>query len=165
MKQSFVSVCPVPSEQQPLNEYEQLKDSWFYSWAKLDLLAYWRKLAWVWLWGWIVAGPIAAASFTPEKDPLKFALCGAAGAGALVTLIVLRLYLGWRYIRDRLHTETVFYEESGWYDGQSWQKPTEVLERDRLIVSYQVQPVLLRLEQTFAIFTLLIVSGSLLWLL
>ncbi|MFN5863064.1 MAG: CGLD27 family protein, partial [Pseudanabaena sp.] len=27
--------CPVPKEQQPLNEYIELKEAFFYRWAKL----------------------------------------------------------------------------------------------------------------------------------
>ncbi|MEI6428873.1 MAG: CGLD27 family protein [Pseudanabaena sp. ELA607] len=27
--------CPVPKEQQPLNEYVELKEAFFYRWAKL----------------------------------------------------------------------------------------------------------------------------------
>ena len=43
MPESSVSVCPVPLEQQPVNEYQQLQDSWFYSWATLGLWQYSRK--------------------------------------------------------------------------------------------------------------------------
>ena len=43
---------------------------------------------------------------------------------------------------------TVPYEESGWYDGQLWVKPEEVSNRDRLIVDYQVLPVLRRIRRT-----------------
>lgn len=34
------------------------------------------------------------------------------------------------------------------YDGQTFVKPREVLTRDRLLASYQVQPVLTKLRQT-----------------
>jgi hypothetical protein len=163
MMESPAAVCPVPTEQQPINEYQALRDSWFFSWVTLDLRVYVTKLAWVWGWSWIIAGPLAAASFTPKKYILQFILCGAAGAGVFVALIILRLYLGWSYVRDRLLRETIFYEESGWYDGQTWTKPPEVLTRDRLIVSYQVQPILQRLKQTFSILVLFVFGGSLIW--
>ena len=164
MRESPASVCPVPTEQQPLNEYEQLKKSWLFRWATIEGLKYLRKLVWFWVWGWIVAGPIAARSFEPAKEPVLFALCGSAGAGVFVVLLVLRLYLGWSYVRDRLTRENISYEESGWYDGQIWQKPPEVLRRDRLVVSYQIQPILARLRRTFAILALLVSTGTLIWL-
>ncbi|MEO1210937.1 MAG: CGLD27 family protein, partial [Cyanobacteria bacterium J06638_20] len=59
--------------------------------------------------------------------------------------------------------ETIFYEESGWYDGQTWTKPEEVLQRDRLIVTYQIQPILQRLLRTYGVFGGLILSSVLFW--
>ena len=72
MMESSVSVCPVPDEQQPLNEYEQLKSSGFFRTASLDLRQYVSQLVWVWCWSWSVAGPIAAASFAPTKHAAQF---------------------------------------------------------------------------------------------
>ncbi len=163
MMESSVCVCPVPDEQQPINQYQELQNSWFFGWVTLELKDYIIKLAWVWGWSWLVAGPLAAASFTPKKYFVHFILCGGAGAGVFLALTLLRLYLGWSYIRDRLLRETIFYEESGWYDGQTWTKPLSVLTRDRLIVSYQVQPILQRLKRTFGILVLFVFGGSLIW--
>ncbi len=161
--ESSVSICPVPAEQQPINEYQELKESWFFSWVTLDLRGYIIKLAWVWGWSWLVAGPVAAASFVPKKYLVQFILCGTAGAGVFVALTLLRLYLGWSYVRNRLLSERIFYEESGWYDGQTWTKPPEILTRDRLIVSYQVQPIVQRLKRTFGFIVLFFFGGSLIW--
>ncbi|HEY9798577.1 MAG TPA: CGLD27 family protein [Leptolyngbyaceae cyanobacterium] len=163
MMESSVSICPVPTEQQPINEYQELKESWFFRWVTLDLPDYIMKLAWVWGWSWLVAGPLAAASFAPKKHLVQFLLCSGAGAGVFLALTLLRLYLGWSYVRDRLLRETIFYEESGWYDGQTWTKPPEILTRDRLIVSYQVQPILQRLKRTFGILVVFVFGGSLIW--
>ncbi|MGL5880449.1 MAG: CGLD27 family protein [Xenococcaceae cyanobacterium] len=156
--------CPVPEEQQPINEYEQLKESWIFSWVTLKPSVYLNKLTWVWFWGWFVAGPIAAASFHPQKYPIQFALAGSAGAGLFVTFVLVRIYLGWSYVCDRLSQETIFYEESGWYDGQTWSKPTTMLNRDRLIVSYQVKPIVARLHKTALIIAILAALGGLVWL-
>lgn len=163
MRESSVSICPVPADQQPLNEYQELKDSWFFSWVMLERRGYSMKLAWVWVWSWLIAGPVAAASFAPNKHIVQFMLCGAAGAGVFLALTLLRLYLGWSYVHDRLLREKIFYEESGWYDGQTWKKPPEMLTRDRLLVSYQVQPILQRLKRTFGILVLFVFGGSLIW--
>lgn len=41
MMESSVSVCPVPAEQQPLNEYEELKSSGFFAlvpWLSANIL-------------------------------------------------------------------------------------------------------------------------------
>ena len=163
MMESSVSVCPVPSEQQPLNEYEELKASGFFRTCTLDLREYITQLAWIWGGAWLVAGPVAAASFAPYKYTAQFILCGAAGASVGVILAVVRLYLGWSYVCARLMSPTIFYEESGWYDGQTWAKPMAVLTRDRLIVTYQVQPIVQRLQRTFGGLALLLLAGSLVW--
>lgn len=163
MMESSVSICPVPIEQQPINEYQELKESWFFRWGTLEQRDYIMKLVCVWGVSWLIAGPLAAASFAPSRYTMQFLLCGAAGAGLFLVLTLLQLYLGWSYVRDRLLRETIFYEESGWYDGQTWTKPPEILTRDRLIVSYQVQPILQRLKWTFGILTLFFFGGSLLW--
>ena len=106
---------------------------------------------------------MSAASFAPHKYTAQFILCGAVGASLGVVLTLVRLYLGWSYVCDRLAGATIFYEESGWYDGQTWTKPQEILTRDRLIVTYQIQPILKRLQRTFGLLALLLVAGGVVW--
>ncbi len=148
MSDSQSTFCPVPEEQQPLNEYNELKESAFFSWVDAEMLIFVRKMAWIWLWATVVVTPIAWASFPLDRYPVKLVLSASLGGLFLLSLVLVRLYLGWRYIRDRLHTDQLTYEESGWYDGQVWQKPESVLQRDRLIVSYQIAPILQRIQQT-----------------
>lgn len=163
MRESSIESCPVPQEQQPVNEYQQLKESWFFHWPTLETVAYSKKLAYIWLWGWILTSPIAAEGFAPAKKPILFILSGSLGTTILLSLVLLRLYLGWFYVGDRLKSDQVFYEESGWYDGQVWQKTSEVLTRDRLILSYQVEPILKRLKQTGLILAGFLGGNSILW--
>ena len=164
MIRQITSSSPVPPEQQPVNEYEELKNSWLFCWVTLERFDYLRKLVWVWVWSWLVSGPIAAASFPPEKSLVQFLLSGSAGASLILILVLLRLYLGWNYVRARLANKTVFYEESGWYDGQTWLKTPEEIIKDRLILQYQVQPLMQRLRKTFYSFTLVIFIGGIIWL-
>ncbi len=158
-----VSDCPVPTDQQPLNEYEELKTSWLFCDCILNWREYITKMLWIWSLSWLVAGPIAAASFPPHKQLAHFILCGAAVASVGVILVLVRLFLGWLYIRDRLYNPTVFYEESGWYDGQTWTKPQEVIMRDRLIVSYEIKPILQRLKFTSAGLAGMFLIGTIVW--
>uniref|UniRef100_M1CC29 Uncharacterized protein n=1 Tax=Solanum tuberosum TaxID=4113 RepID=M1CC29_SOLTU len=117
----------VPFEQRPVNEYSSLKDETLYSWAELGPGAFFLRLGGLWLVTFAVLGvPIAAASFNPSKDPLRFLLAASTGTLFLVALIVLRIYLGWSYVGDRLLSAVIPYEETGWYDGQMWVKPPEV---------------------------------------
>jgi len=139
----------VPFEQRPVNEYSALKDSVLYSWAELSPGSFFLRLGGLWMVTFtVLAAPIAAASFNPGKDPLKFVLAAGIGTLLLVSLVVLRIYLGWSYVGDRLLSAVVPYEETGWYDGQMWVKPPEVLARDRLLGSYKVKPVINLLKQT-----------------
>ncbi len=163
MMESSVPVCPVPSEQQPVNEYEELKASWLFRYCTLEWREYITKIAWLWGGWWLIAGPVAAASFPPHKYPGQFVLSSVAGASLGLILALVRLYLGWSYVRDRLIKPTIFYEESGWYDGQTWTKPVDVLTRDCLIVTYQVQPIIRRLERTFTVLAIFLLAGGLVW--
>ncbi len=163
MMEFSTQFCPVPLEQQPVNEYENLKISGFFRWSTLETATYRRKLAWIAFWSALLISPIAAASFPLKKYPLLFGLSCGIGAILAILLLLTRMLLGWYYIQERLNAETIFYEESGWYDGQTWQKPLEVLTRDRLIVSYQIAPVLRRLHHTVLIMVILLLVGASLW--
>jgi hypothetical protein len=163
-QESSVFVCPVPPEQQPVNEYQQLQDSWFYGWATLGWGEYCRKLGWVGLASGVLAATVAASSFPPSRDLGHFLLSTLMGATLLPVLTLLRLYSAWWYVGDRLSKATIFYEESGWYDGQTWQKPPEMLSRDRLIVSFDIAPIHHRLINSFGVFGAVLLVSGLIWL-
>ncbi|XP_065873548.1 protein CONSERVED IN THE GREEN LINEAGE AND DIATOMS 27, chloroplastic [Euphorbia lathyris] len=154
----------VPFEQRPVNEYESLKDEVLYSWGELDPKELFVRLGGLWLATFTVLGvPIAAASFNPGREPLRFVLAAGTGTLLIVSLIVLRIYLGWSYVGDRLLSAVIPYEESGWYDGQMWAKPPEVLARDRLLGSYKVKPVIKLLKQTLVGTGALLVASAFLF--
>jgi hypothetical protein len=158
------SFCPVPKEQQPINEYQELQNSWFFSWAKLAPAKYITKLIWVGVWSLIVTAPLAEASFSIAKSPIQFGVCAIGGSLVFITFAAIRLYLGWIHVKERLYNESVFYEESGWYDGQTWIKTPEILDRDRLIVSYEVQPILKRIQLTFLTILITAIVGISAWM-
>ena len=157
------SFCPVPKEQQPVNEFEELQSSGFFGWAKLTPTKYITKLVWVGIWSSIVTAPLAEASFPVGTFPIQFTIWTIAGCLVFIALATVRLYLGWVHVRDRLNSETVFYEESGWYDGQTWIKTPEILNRDRLLVTYEVQPIMRRIQVTFATIFGTAIFGTGLW--
>lgn len=155
----------VPFEQRPVNEYSSLKDGGLYSWGELSPRSFFLRLGGLWLVTFTVLGaPIAAASFNPSREPLRFALAAGTGTLFLVSLIVLRIYLGWSYVGDRLLSAVIPYEETGWYDGQMWVKPPEILARDRLLGSYKVKPVIKLLKQTLVGTGALLVSAVMLFI-
>ncbi|KAL2897093.1 Protein CONSERVED IN THE GREEN LINEAGE AND DIATOMS 27 chloroplastic [Bienertia sinuspersici] len=139
--------CPVPLDQQPINEYQNLSTSFPFSWASGDVVEYFSRLMATGLSFGILVG-LPVSWFGSGYDPVKLVLGSVSSGLFMVTLAVLRMYLGWAYVGNRLLSATVEYEETGWYDGQIWVKTAEVLARDRLLGSFQVKPILSRLKNS-----------------
>ena len=140
--------CPVPKDQQPLNEYVELKEAFFYRWAKLARSQYLRVLFLMWLGITIIFSPVAMSIESPSRHLWQFVCVASIGGAIGLILPVLLLLSGWSHVKQRLNSAEIFYEESGWYDGQTWQKPQADLEKDRLLVAYEIKPVLNRLQIT-----------------
>lgn len=137
----------VPGPQRPVNELKQVKDGVLFSWATLEGAAFFTRLATVFVFVFaFLGGPIAYQTFDPVMQPAQWALAGSLGALLVTTVVTLRIYLGWAYVGERLLSATIEYEETGWYDGQQFVKPPEVLARDRLLGTYEVNPVMRRLR-------------------
>ena len=154
------SPCPVPPEQRPLQEYEQLLASWFFVWPSASLAGLVKALTASWLLLLPITVLVASGSWVIRHDPVKVAAAGAVAAILLPLLLLIRQWLGWRYVHRRLLSEQVEYEESGWYDGQVWEKPLAWRQQDLLVAQHQVQPVLLRLRQSAAIALGLMLLGA-----
>ena len=154
--------CPVPREQQPINEFVELSKSTIFSWPKTkkSLILVLIKF---WIGAFILFVVISSGSIYFESSTLKYILLSFFGSLSVPLLISLRLYLGWNHIFKRLNSEKVEYEESGWYDGQIWIKPIDIKEKESLIASIEVKPILKNLIQIFSIILVLILSGILLF--
>ena len=142
----------VPSEQRPVNELTALREGPLSGWAGLKVEKFVQRLGFLWLGGFIFSCPIAAGSYEPNKDTIEFLLSSGLGATLIQTAVVVRIYTSWSYVANRLLSAAIEYEETGWYDGQTFLKPPEVLARDRLLGTYEVKPIMARLK--------LIVYGS-----
>ena len=155
-----MSVCPVPAEQQPLRQYEELTASWFFRWPSTSFAALSRRLA----QGWLLLLPItllvASGSIPLRHDMPRLFAAGAVSALVLPLLLLVRQWLGWTYVHRRLMRERITYEESGWYDGQEWEKPLEWREKDLLIAQHQVRPVLGRLLRAIGVLAALLLWGA-----
>nr|YP_010195560.1 hypothetical protein LK149_pgp084 [Gracilaria baiana]UAD82957.1 hypothetical protein [Gracilaria baiana] len=135
--------CPVPFDQQPLNEYFALKASWFFSWCTLPLDKYLIKVITVFLFIFLIS-TFLTVYIISNYTILQIMMLNTFIATFVFLLIFIRLYLAWSYVVKRLISATIFYEESGWYDGQLWIKSPEVLIQDRLVGLYEVMPFLFR---------------------
>ena len=152
--------CPVPAEQRPLQEYEQLRRSWFFAWPAETLPGLLRPLAISWLLVLPLSVLVASGSWVLRHDPARMVLSGAVAAIVLPVLMLVRQWLGWSYVHRRLLSERVEYEESGWYDGQVWEKPLAWRQQDLLVATHQVRPVLLRLQQGIGLAATLMLLGA-----
>ncbi len=154
------SKCPVPLEQQPTNEFIELSKSTIFSWPKTEksLIIVLFKF---WVGTFILFLVISSGSIYFKTSIIKYILLSFFSSLSIPLLISLRLYLGWNHVFKRLNSESVEYEESGWYDGQVWIKPLVLKERESLIASNEVKPILKNLIQIFSIISVLALSGIL----
>lgn len=154
--------CPVPFDQQPLNEYFSLKTSCFFSWSTLNNYEYVKKIVSIFCFLFILFMPFVLSIISNYSFP-QILILDTFIVNIVLILIFIRLYLGWSYIIKRLVSATIFYEESGWYDGQIWIKSTESLTKDRLIGLYEVTPFIKRIQSSLIILLLSIILENLLY--
>ena len=156
------SKCPVPREQQPTNEFIELSKSKIFSWPKTKKTLI-LVLAKFWLITFVLFLAISSGSIYFKTSILKYILLSFFSSLSIPILISIRLYLGWNHIFRRLISERVEYEESGWYDGQVWLKPLVLKEKESLIASIEVKPILKNLIQILSIISVLALSGILIF--
>ena len=154
--------CPVPKEQQPTNEFIELSKSKIFSWPKSKKLLS-IILIKFWIVTFILFLLIASGSIYFKTFLLKYILLSLISSLSIPLLITMRLYLGWNHIFKRLNSEKVEYEESGWYDGQIWIKPLNLKEKESLIASVEVKPILKNLTQISSCILIIVLSGILIF--
>ena len=156
------SKCPVPKDQQPTNEFIELSNSIIFSWPKTkkSLILVLIKF---WIGAFVLFLIISSGSIYFKTSIFKYILLSLFSSLSIPLLISIRLYLGWNHVFKRLTSERVEYEESGWYDGQIWMKPPVLKEKESLIASIEVKPILKNLIQIFSIILVLALSGILLF--
>ena len=154
------SKCPVPKDQQPINEFIELSKSTIFSWPKsiksltIILIKFWTATFLLFLL-------ISSGSIYFKTSIIKYILLSLLSSLSIPFLISIRLYLGWNHVFKRLNSEKVEYEESGWYDGKVWEKPLKLKEKESLIALNEVKPILKNLIQISSIIIVLVLSGIL----
>nr|YP_009393119.1 hypothetical protein [Bostrychia moritziana]ARW61681.1 hypothetical protein [Bostrychia moritziana] len=144
--------CPVPFDQQPLNEYIALKKSFLFSWSTDTIKNYIFIISSIFIFLFILSGILIYNLCININNIYQFVLLDLFVSNLILLFIFLRIYLGWSYIVKRLLSATIFYEESGWYDGQIWVKSASFLVKDRLIGLYEIMPFVNRIKYTCFIF-------------
>ena len=156
------SLCPVPKEQQPTNEFIELSKSRIFSWPKSKKL-FSLILLKIWIVTFLLFIAISSGSVYFNTYLFKYILLSLFTSLSLPFLLSIRLYLGWNHIFKRLSSEKVEYEESGWYDGQIWFKPVGLKEKESLIATQEVKPILKNLIQILSIIIVFVLTGILVY--
>ncbi|WP_269624705.1 CGLD27 family protein [Prochlorococcus marinus] len=139
-------ICPVPESQRPLNEFNNIRNSWLISWPFLERNIFYRKLTVCWLFITPVSLTISYGSNHLKNNIFELLFVSLTVSLAFPILLLIRQWLSWTYIYKRLNSEKIEYEESGWYDGQIWEKPINWRAKDLLIAQNQIKPILNHLE-------------------
>ena len=139
-------ICPVPLDQRPLNEFNSIRDSWIISWPFLERSTFYRKLTYSWLLITPISLTISSGSDYLKNNMFELTFVSFTASLAFPILLLIRQWLSWIYIYKRLNSENIEYEESGWYDGQVWEKPIDWRAKDLLIAQHQIKPILNHLQ-------------------
>ena len=139
-------ICPVPQNQRPLNEFNNISNSWIISWPLKPKWIFYKKLIYSWFFISPVSLTISYGSEYLKNNIIELIIVSFTASIVFPILILTRQWLSWIYIYKRLNSENIEYEETGWYDGQTWEKPIDWRAKDLLIAQYQIKPILNHLE-------------------
>ena len=151
--------CPVPIEQIPSEEYKTLSSSWFFSLPAGEINKLIKYLGLSWLMLLPICLVVSSGSIELRNDAIRMLITSSIAGLILPILLLLRQWLSWNYILDRLISEKIVYEESGWYDGQTWEKPYSWREKDILIAFHDVKPITNTITKAMIILILIIFLG------
>ena len=154
-------ICPVPQNQRPINEFNSIRNSWIISWPFLERNIFYRKLMFSWLLITPVSLTISYGSDYLKNNIFELIFLSFIASLAFPVLIIIRQWLSWVYIYKRLNSEKIEYEESGWYDGQTWEKPISWRAKDLLVAQHQVKPILNHLKVIILLLISIIISSLL----
>ncbi len=139
--------CPVPTNQQPLEEFKELTRSWFFSMPFNQDQSLYKSLVLSWIIMLLPSFLIGFNSIFLRNNPILLTATSSEVSLLLPLILLIRQWLGWSYINKRLISQNVEYEETGGHDGQFWEKPLASRQQDLLIANHEVKPILKRLEK------------------
>ncbi|EKX48922.1 hypothetical protein GUITHDRAFT_136549 [Guillardia theta CCMP2712] len=151
----------VPTDMQPANEWSLLKDTFLFDWPLLPQQDFALRLLGVFgVFFFAVSLPIAGITYDQPEELLPRLFASCIGASSVVTALLLRLFLGVKFVSDRLQQDAVYFESDernpitstdlerlGYRNrGAMWIKPESIIARDRLIRQFEVSPVIEKLK-------------------
>lgn len=154
-------LCPVPIDQIPIMEYKSLSKSKFFSWPKNKQIYFYQKLLFSWFLFLPITLIISTGSIELSQAPIKLFQFSLIFSLFMPLFLITRILLSWSYIYKRLRSEKIEYEESGWYDGQIWEKTIEMREKDMLTAQHDIKPIIDLLKQSLKITISIFLTGLL----
>mmetsp|Transcript_15658 Transcript_15658/g.18870 ORF Transcript_15658/g.18870 Transcript_15658/m.18870 type:complete len:301 (-) Transcript_15658:59-961(-) len=151
----------VPAAQQPTKELENAKkNGLLFNWPSLPWPKYLLRIGTLYATIAALSFPFSQSGFDGRDLKAELITSNMVALGVL-ELLLLRLFVSWDYIGQRLVSEKVEYEQTGWYDGDVWEKPPQVVARDRLLHSSEVAPAMQRIQSSLLAFAVaLFVSAN-----
>jgi len=153
-------ICPVPYNQRPLNEYKNLKEAFNFKWIFDESSTFFKHIIKLLLVNYLLSYGVLISTYIQSNNPLETFAKISIWPLLILTIYLLRRYLACNYILNRLMSSSITYEESGWYDGQTWIKSKEMLLQDRLIGTYELLPKVKKIKISLIIFTLILGTNS-----
>ena len=154
-------ICPVPPNQRPINEFNSIRNSWIISWPFLDKHIFYRRLTLSWLFFIPISLTISYGSDYLKNNIFELIFVSLTASLVFPILLLFRQWLSWLYISKRLNSENIEYEESAWYDGQTWEKPIDWRAKDLLIAQHQIKPILNHLKAIIILLIFVVLSSFL----
>lgn len=155
-----VQICPVPYNQRPSNEYLNLKVSFNVSWVFQSTEKFFYSIIKNIGLNYGVVYTIQSTIQTKNNQITLKIISELLLFTTILSLIyIIQSYLACLYVYNRLMLSSVTYEESGWYDGQTWIKSKETLLQDRLIGIYELHPKIERLKITLVALVIVLLES------
>ena len=163
----------VPTDMQPANEWQELKETFLYDWPLQGTAQFAQRMGLCFGFWFLFSLPIANETWSAESEIAPRLLASVLGGAVPSLFIVLRLLFGVKLVSDRLGSDAVYFESDerrpttavdlqrmGYRSqGATWVKPSEIAARDKLIKQFEVMPVTDRLNKAAMILALVIVLG------
>jgi len=150
----LIQRCPVPYNQRPANEYNDIKNSFKFSWSFQNSKDFFKSLMKQTVINYIISYILICSMYTHYISVTSKLIAELLLITSILSILYLiQSYLACNYVYNRLMMSVVTYEESGWYDGQTWIKSKEILVQDRLIGIYELKTKITRLQAVLYSFT------------
>jgi hypothetical protein len=146
LNKKLFSLCPIPEEQKPINQYIDLKENSFLQWIFLTKKKYQKKFVFFYLFTFVILFYFRFTVLIPEK--FHFFMENTRINSFFFLIFFSFLFVFFKDINKRLQNSKLIYEETSWFDTQTWEKPFFLIKNDKLISIKKIQPIFQKITYT-----------------